>query len=189
MGKQVENEWEFDSLYLNKIIKIKNINMEKIVKIVAVRDDYEINRCTEDALSVEEVIAILGRFPKDAKMVMSFDNNYMFGAIREDMFREVTIETREEEDIRNALLACEDEIYMLEDEQWCGYLDMVQKLSDILGAEVSYYDGGIDDGADGNEDEYVMKACFECKAFGKDIFIKIYYGNVTETIGYIEIDY
>lgn len=163
--------------------------MEKVIKLIAVRDEYEINRVTEDALSVEEVINLLSHYPKDAKMVMSFDNGYMFGAVRESIFREVTIETREEEEMRNALLECEDEIYSMEYDEYCGDTDMEEKLSKILGTEVRCYDRGIDNALDSEDDNYLMKSCFECKAFGKDITIRMYYGDVTEIISCIQIDY
>jgi hypothetical protein len=163
--------------------------MEKVIKLIAVRDEYEINRVTEDALSVEEVINLLSNYPKDAKMVMSFDNGYMFGAVREGIFREVTIETREEEEMRNALLECEDEIYSMEYDEYCGDTDMEEKLSKILGTEVRCYDRGIDNALDSADDNYLIKSCFKCKAFGKDITIRMYYGDVTEIISCVSIDY
>jgi hypothetical protein len=163
--------------------------MEKVIKLIAVRDEYEINRVTEDALSVEEVINLLSNYPKDAKMVMSFDNGYMFGAVREGIFREVTIETREEEEMRIALLECEDEIYSMEYDEYCGDTDMEEKLSKILGTEVRCYDRGIDKALDSEDDNYLIKSCFKCKAFGKDITIRMYYRDVTEIISCIQIDY
>jgi hypothetical protein len=163
--------------------------MEKVIKLIAVRDEYEINRVTEDALSVEEVINLLSNYPKDAKMVMSFDNGYMFGAVREGIFREVTIETREDEEMRNGLLECEDEIYSMEYDEYCGDTDMEEKLSKILGTEVRCYDRGIDNALDSADDNYLIKSCFKCKAFGKDITIRMYYGDVTEIISCVSIDY
>lgn len=62
--------------------------------------------------------------------------------------------------------------------------EIEEGLSELLGTKVSWYDGGIDDGADG-EDEYVMKACFEVE--GTDITIRVYYGNNTLEIGYVDI--
>ena len=161
----------------------------QIVRVNAVRDDYDVRECLNDAMSVEQVIEQLSRCPKDAKVVMSFDNGYMFGAVREGIFREVTIETRGEEEMRNALLECEDDIYSMEYDEYCGDTDMEEKLSKILGAKVRCYDRCIDNALDSEDDNYLMKSCFECKAFGKDITIRMYYGDVTEIISCIQIDY
>lgn len=65
-------------------------------------------------------------------------------------------------------------------------IDIEEKLTELLGAEVSWYDGGIDDGCDEDEeDKYVMKACFEVISTG--ITIRVYYGNNTYKIGYVDI--
>lgn len=61
-------------------------------------------------------------------------------------------------------------------------------LTEIIGQSVEHYDTCIDDGVDGDEteDAYVMKSCFESND-GK-IVIRIYYGDVTEEIGYVSVD-
>lgn len=61
-------------------------------------------------------------------------------------------------------------------------------LTEIVGKSVEHYDTCIDDGVDGDEtgDSYVMKGCFESND-GK-IVIRIYYGDVTEEIGYVSVD-
>lgn len=64
-------------------------------------------------------------------------------------------------------------------------IEIEEKLTELLGAEVSWYDGAIDDGCDDEDDEYVMKACFE--VIGTGITIRVYYGNNTLEIGYVDI--
>ena len=60
-------------------------------------------------------------------------------------------------------------------------------LSDICGEPVTWCDTCIDDGADNDEAESqcVMKACFSNN--NDSIIIRIYYGNVTEEIGYVDV--
>ena len=61
-------------------------------------------------------------------------------------------------------------------------------LTEIVGQSVEHYDTCIDDGADGNETEdvYVMKSCFSTD--DDNITICIFYGDVTEEIGYVSVD-
>ena len=60
-------------------------------------------------------------------------------------------------------------------------------LTEIIGQSVDHYDTYIDDGADGDEteDSYVMKACFSSK--DDTIVVRIFYGDVTEEIGYVSV--
>lgn len=60
-------------------------------------------------------------------------------------------------------------------------------LTEIIGRSVEHYDTCIDDGADDDEteDSYVMKACFSTK--DDSVVIRIYYGDVTEEIGYVSV--
>lgn len=60
-------------------------------------------------------------------------------------------------------------------------------LSNIVGQAVKHYDTCIDDGADGDEteDTYVMRACFTNE---NNITIRIFYGDVTEEIGYVNVE-
>ena len=60
-------------------------------------------------------------------------------------------------------------------------------LSELVGKEVSWYDTVIDDGVDEDEteDQYVMRACFSTD--NDDIIIRIYYGDVTKEIGYVDV--
>lgn len=60
-------------------------------------------------------------------------------------------------------------------------------LTNIVGQAVKHYDTCIDDGADGDEteDTYVMRACFTNE---NNITIRIFYGDVTEEIGYVNVE-
>lgn len=60
-------------------------------------------------------------------------------------------------------------------------------LTQIIGKSVEWYDSVIDDGVDGDEteDQYVMKDCFSTK--DDSVVVRIYYGDVTEEIGYVSV--
>lgn len=60
-------------------------------------------------------------------------------------------------------------------------------LSKIVGKDIKWYDTKIDDGVDDDEteDTYVMKACFSTE--DNSIIVGIYYGDVSEEIGYVNI--
>ena len=60
-------------------------------------------------------------------------------------------------------------------------------LSNIVGQAVKHYDTCIDDGVDEDEaeDTYVMRACFTNE---NNITIRIFYGDVTEEIGYVNVE-
>ena len=60
-------------------------------------------------------------------------------------------------------------------------------LSKIVGKPVKWYDTKIDDGVDDDEteDTYVMKACFSTE--DDEIIVGIYYGDVSEEIGYVNV--
>lgn len=62
-------------------------------------------------------------------------------------------------------------------------------LSHIAGEKIEWYDTKIDDCVDDfdAEDTYVMKACFTTE--DNSIDIGIYYGDVREKIGYVDIRY
>lgn len=61
-------------------------------------------------------------------------------------------------------------------------------LTEIIGKEVEWYDTDYDDGIDDeSEDSYVMKSCFSTK--DSEYVIRIYYGNVTEEIGCVDVFY
>lgn len=61
-------------------------------------------------------------------------------------------------------------------------------LTEIVGQSVDFYDTYIDDGVDGDEteDTCVMKDCFATK--DDSVVVRIYYGNVTEEIGYVNVE-
>ena len=61
-------------------------------------------------------------------------------------------------------------------------------LTEIVGQSVEHYDTYIDDGADDDETEdvYVMKSSF--KSVDNNFVIRIFYGDVTEEIGYVSVD-
>lgn len=61
-------------------------------------------------------------------------------------------------------------------------------LTEIIGQSVEHYDTYIDDGVDEDETEdvYVMKACFSTN--DSQIKVGIFYGDVTEEIGYVAVD-
>lgn len=60
-------------------------------------------------------------------------------------------------------------------------------LSKLVGQPMKCYDTCIDDGVDDDEteDEYVMKSCFSTK--DDKIIVRIYYGDVTDEIGYVSV--
>ena len=70
---------------------------------------------------------------------------------------------------------------------WKGEVATNEILTKIVGYQSRMYDQCIDDGADGDEteDTYVMKACFDFH--NCNIKVRIYYGDFTEEIGYVEV--
>ena len=60
-------------------------------------------------------------------------------------------------------------------------------LTHIAGEPIKWCDTKIDDGIDNDEteDTYVMKACFSTK--DDEIVVGIYYGDVSEEIGYVNV--
>jgi hypothetical protein len=60
-------------------------------------------------------------------------------------------------------------------------------LQRIIGKECKHYDSCIDDGVDEDEteDSYIMRACFSTE--DGNIVVHIYYGDVTEEIGYVDV--
>lgn len=70
---------------------------------------------------------------------------------------------------------------------WNGILATEEKLALLTGLKPRCYDQCIDDGADDDEteDTYVMRACFDFE--NSNLVVRIYYGNVTEEIGYVDV--
>jgi len=71
--------------------------MERIVKICPTRDNYDIRESAESSVSVGSLIERLENFPRDSKIVVSFDNGYIFGALSDSNIRMVEVESFEEE--------------------------------------------------------------------------------------------
>ena len=71
--------------------------------------------------------------------------------------------------------------------KWSGVLSTQEELEAITGLKCRCYDQCIDDGADDDETEdcYVMRACFEFE--DSPLLVHIYYGDVTEEIGYVDV--
>lgn len=70
--------------------------METIVKLRTSQDEHDIRNASEYSYSVGQVIDILSRCPRNAKIV--FDNDsYTFGAIDSATIRVVEVETFQEE--------------------------------------------------------------------------------------------
>lgn len=69
---------------------------------------------------------------------------------------------------------------------WDGESETIRIFKEEFNLTARMYDQCIDDGADGDEteDEYVMKACFDFKEIDGEV--RIYYGDVTEEIGYVD---
>lgn len=63
-----------------------------------------------------------------------------------------------------------------------------KELEDIVHMKCNMYASVIDDGVDEDEteDNYVMKDCFEFE--NSDLTVRIYYGDVTREIGYVEVE-
>lgn len=70
---------------------------------------------------------------------------------------------------------------------YAGADDTEKLLSELTGKKMRCYDVVIDDGADDDEteDQYVMRACFTDNT--GTITIRVYYGDVTEEIGYVDV--
>ena len=62
-----------------------------------------------------------------------------------------------------------------------------EELTKLVGKPMNQYDDCIDDGVDDDEteDQYVRKACFATEDNG--LTIRIYYGDVTMEIGYVDV--
>lgn len=63
--------------------------------------------------------------------------------------------------------------------------DIENKLTELIGSKAHCYDTKIDEGLDGDLDEYLMMSAFEVDGHSESI--RIYYGNITEEITHIDI--
>jgi hypothetical protein len=67
-----------------------------------------------------------------------------------------------------------------------GITDTEEFLSSVIGKNVSHYDTKFDDGCEDDEDDdYVMKACFDTD--DNEYTIHIYYGDNTEIVGCVDV--
>ena len=71
--------------------------MEQVVKFKTHRSDYDIRESMQYAMSVSDLIDMLERLPKNAKVVFDNDNGYTFGEISPNTIKLVEVETYEEE--------------------------------------------------------------------------------------------
>ena len=175
----------------------------QIVKVNAVRDGYDVRECTECAISVEQLIEQLERCPKNAKVVMSFDNEYMYGSLTPHLIKVIDVETYEEQEERERREQEEEdrEIEKLESEldeiassiysqnidKEFDVNDLEENFTKIVGSKVKWYDSKIDDGADGETNNYVMASFFRGEYKGFTLYVNVYYGDVDLLIGDIEI--
>lgn len=172
----------------------------KIVKIICESDAYDIREVAPYSMSVEEAINRLQELPKDAQLAFSLGGGYTFGIVKDSDFRLIEVESIEEEkererkeeeewdkecewydQIRNKILD------QFDDTHWLGSKKTCEMLSEIVGKECRCYDHCIDDGSDDEEDTYVIKACFDFT--DSPIIIRMYYGDITEKIGYVDFDW
>ena len=75
--------------------------------------------------------------------------------------------------------------FLDENELFLGDEEFEEKLTEVTGYKCRCYDSGIDDGIDDDEDEYLMYSSFDFQ--GQNLILRVYYGNVTDIIGYYEI--
>ena len=74
--------------------------MESVVKFKTHRSDYDIRESMNEAITVNDLIAILECYPGNAKVVFDNDNGYTFGGITGSCIRLADVETYEEEKAR-----------------------------------------------------------------------------------------
>ena len=75
--------------------------------------------------------------------------------------------------------------FLDENDLFLGNGEFEEKLTEVTGYKCRCYDSGIDDGIDDDEDEYLMYSSFDFQ--GLNLSLRVYYGNVTDIIGYYEI--
>lgn len=172
----------------------------KIVKIICESDAYDIREVAPYSMSVEEAINRLQELPKDAQLAFSLGGGYTFGRVKHSDFRLIEVESIEEEKERERKeqeewdKECEWYEHLskkvsdqFDDAQWLGIKHTCKKLSEIVGKECKCYDHCIDNCSDDEEDTYVIKACFEFS--NSPIKIRMYYGDNTEKIGYVDFQW
>ena len=69
-----------------------------------------------------------------------------------------------------------------------GCLNIAERIEAATGHKAVCYDQYIDDGCgEDEEDTYVMCAAFNVE--DTDMTVRVYYGDATEIIGYVEVDW
>lgn len=175
----------------------------QIIKINAVRDDYDVRECTECAMSVEQLIEQLERCPKNAKVVMSFDGGYMYGSLTPNLIKIIDVETYEEQEERekreqeeeeremekleNELAEIASSIYGQNINKEFNVNDLEENFTKIVGSEIKWYDNHICDGADGETNKYVLSSFFKGKYKGFTLYVCVSYGDGDLLIGDIEV--
>ncbi len=175
----------------------------QIVKVNAVREDYDIRRCTECAMSVEQLIEQLERCPKNAKVVMSFDGGYMYGSLTPNLIKVIDVETNEEQEEREKREQEEEEREMERIEMELDEIassihaqnidkefnvnDLEEYFTEIVGSKIKWYDTHIYDGADGETNNYVLSSFFKGRYKGFTLYVCVSYGDVDLLIGDIEV--
>lgn len=61
--------------------------------------------------------------------------------------------------------------------------DMKEQVENIINEEVLNYDTCIDDWADDDENDYIMKTWFETKSYT----IRFFYGDINMIIGFVSV--
>lgn len=167
----------------------------KIVKIICESDAYDIREVAPYSMSVEEAINRLQELPKDAQLAFSLGGGYTFGRVKQSDFRLIEVEKeRERKEEEEWDKECEwyDHIRekvceKFDDTQWLGTTKTCKMLSEIVGKKCRCYDLCIDDKSEDEEDTYVIKACFDFS--DSPITIRMFYGDNTEKIGYVDVDW
>lgn len=175
----------------------------QIVRVNAVRDDYDVRECTECAMSVEQLIEQLERCPKNAKVVMSFDGGYMYGSLTPNLIKIVNVESYEEQGDREKREQEEEEREMERIEQELDEIassihaqnidkefsvnDLEENFTKIVGSKIKWYDTNIYDGADGETNNYVMSSFFKGEYKGFTLYVSVSYGDVDLLIGDVEV--
>ena len=175
----------------------------QIVRINAVRDDYDVRECTECAMSVEQLIEQLERCPKNAKVVMSFDGGYMYGSLTPNLIKIVNVESYKEQEDREKREREEEEremeklekeldeiassIYAQNIDDEYNVNDLEENFTKIVGSEIKWYESNIYDGDDGEINNYVMSSFFKGKYKGFTLYVTVYYGDEDFMIGDIDV--
>lgn len=132
----------------------------------------------------------LADFPEDSGISMNnWYELFVYNDKSECVFDEVLDEdvaSLTEESVKEDICEVIDLIFS---NQWDGKEnpgtdEMAKAIKEHFRKDARLYDSCIDDGSDDPDDEYVMKDCYELEGGGT---IRIYYGNNTRLIGYVEI--